>query len=769
MPRQLALAAVTILLSLSSCGGGQPASNLAGAPGANQSDAQRDAEVAQAFSEPPTDRRADDKTRDEVEAMLEAIGTNARRGYTDNVLDQLDLETMLQVAEKDGDLGLRQPGDRKKFFSGIREGFAKSINGPASSQFKYFGVRVTRVNASSDGRILLAYARHDLDGEGSLMKVRWWLIRSDKGWRVYDWENLNNGVRMSTTLMNMLPQARMNTVPPWLRRMEEFGTARAVVEQGDFKSGRQRLNRLESAKLPDSLEAMRLLYLGICESSEGKYDKAIALYNRALKLKPDLPDARYLRGCALGDMGKFEESIVDYQWYLDTLGSDAECYRRMGNSYSWLDKHEEAAKAYRASLEDRPSREVIVSLAGYLKPEECDVLGRYFLALREPKQEYEPLVRELLDENRLYDATRAINTAFAPMAKGNHDYVWYAAKVALYDKKPGDAAELLRPVLGRVKADDRQAYQSLFWDAMLKAGKAAEALSEAKDKVAAFEYLAGELYSLRDADRLDEICEAWRKGNEKAPALHFYLGEADFIRKAWKEAETHFEAGYKLLEGDDWRLGISNGWADSLYQQGRAVEAYGKIPPAEARFSQLAGYCIGDNKPDVLHELIEVHAKAVPNDPLLPRFRAELAYLKADFKAASDGLHAFATAHPKRSELEWEILERLVRSSLRANLPERAIDWAQRGFEAPSHWLEMLVHIHAGRPDRLETAMSKQRAHVDDDEWFAEQVIEFYDDPDVGEKFRGEAFAKLHAQYPPPPKPEPDKAQPPEPAPDKPD
>lgn len=766
MTRKLAFAAISALILLAACGGGQPGSNLAGAPASNESEAQRDAEVAQAFSEPPTDRRADDKTRDEVEAMLDAIGTNARRGYTDNVLDRLDLETMLQVAERTTDLGLKKPEDRKKFFQGIREGLARSFKGPGSSVFKYFGVRVTRLTASADGQILLAYARHDQDDEGSLQKVRWWLIRSAKGWRIYDWENLNAGIRMSALLVTMLPQAQAGTVPPWMRRIDEFSAARATVDQGDFTTGRTRLVRLESAKFPDYLEAMRLLYLGICETSEGKYEKAVALYNRALKLKPDLPDARYLRGCALGDSGKFEESIVDYQWYLDTLGSDAECYRRMGNSYSWLDKHEEAAKAYRASLEDRPSREVIVSLAGYLKPEECEVLGKYFLALPEPRQEYQPLVSELVDENQLYEAARAINKAFASQSDGNHDYAWYAARVAIYDKKPDEAAALLRPVLGLVKPDDRETYQHFYWDAMIDSGKGVKALAEAKDKLAAFNYMASALYNLRDADPLDALCEAWRGGNEKNPALHFYLAEADFIRKAWKEAEAHFEAGYALLEGDVWRKGISNGWADCLYQQGRAIEAYHKIPSPEPRFSQLAGFCVDDNKPDLLHELIEVHAKAVPKDTQLQRFRADLAYMKADFKAASEGLHAFATSHPNRSELDWQILERLVRSSLRAELPERALDWAQRGFEAPSYWLEMLVHIHGGRPDQLEAAMAKQQAHLSDDEWLAEQVIEFYDDPDVGEKFRGSAFSKLHAKYPPP-KPEPDKSKPPETAPEK--
>ena len=52
-------------------------------------------------------------------------------------------------------------------------------------------------------------------------------------------------------------------------------------------------------------QGIKLCYLG-------KFEEAIASYDRALEIKPDKHEAWYNRGIALHNLGRFEQAIVSY-------------------------------------------------------------------------------------------------------------------------------------------------------------------------------------------------------------------------------------------------------------------------------------------------------------------------------------------------------------------------------------------------------------------------------------------------------------------------
>jgi Tfp pilus assembly protein PilF len=73
--------------------------------------------------------------------------------------------------------------------------------------------------------------------------------------------------------------------------------------------------QLESLYLDDSsLEVIESWFnLGLKQVSAGEYAQAIASWDKALKINPNLPEAWHNRGSALGRLGKYEAAIKSFQ------------------------------------------------------------------------------------------------------------------------------------------------------------------------------------------------------------------------------------------------------------------------------------------------------------------------------------------------------------------------------------------------------------------------------------------------------------------------
>jgi Tfp pilus assembly protein PilF len=90
----------------------------------------------------------------------------------------------------------------------------------------------------------------------------------------------------------------------------------------------------------------------------GRYDKALADYNRALELKPDNPDTLCNRGTIYYKLGMYNEALADYNRALELRPQDPTTLYNRGTTYAKLVKYEEALADYNRSLElrlDHPS------------------------------------------------------------------------------------------------------------------------------------------------------------------------------------------------------------------------------------------------------------------------------------------------------------------------------------------------------------------------------------------------------------------------------
>jgi tetratricopeptide (TPR) repeat protein len=105
-------------------------------------------------------------------------------------------------------------------------------------------------------------------------------------------------------------------------------------------------------KSPDSAEVRN--NLGLAYASQGQFDRAIAEYQTALRLKPDFSMPHYNLGIAYASRGQFDRAIAEYQTALRLSQDFAEVHNNLGFAYASQGQFERAIAEYQTASRLKP-------------------------------------------------------------------------------------------------------------------------------------------------------------------------------------------------------------------------------------------------------------------------------------------------------------------------------------------------------------------------------------------------------------------------------
>ena len=91
------------------------------------------------------------------------------------------------------------------------------------------------------------------------------------------------------------------------------------------------------------------------EEKQAAYEKAVLHYSRALRLKPDLPDALIHRGVAYFEQGNFSFALTDFSKMIELDPENADAYIIRGDAYFRKDDFDLAMDDYQKAIELNPS------------------------------------------------------------------------------------------------------------------------------------------------------------------------------------------------------------------------------------------------------------------------------------------------------------------------------------------------------------------------------------------------------------------------------
>jgi tetratricopeptide (TPR) repeat protein len=110
-------------------------------------------------------------------------------------------------------------------------------------------------------------------------------------------------------------------------------------------------NQLTAANQEAIDEAESWFNQGFQQDQAGDLDGAIASYDRAVEIKPDLYEAWFNQGNVFSKLERFEEAIASYDKAIEIKPNFQEAWHNRGNALSNLGRLDEASASFEKAKE----------------------------------------------------------------------------------------------------------------------------------------------------------------------------------------------------------------------------------------------------------------------------------------------------------------------------------------------------------------------------------------------------------------------------------
>lgn len=146
----------------------------------------------------------------------------------------------------------------------------------------------------------------------------------------------------------------VNTVV-WAGPKEDLVAGLAAGRKGDYNEAIRLFSReLNSGTIERESLASAFNNRGVAYRRKGVFDRAIADYQRAIKLKPDFATAYSNRGLAYAKQGLYDLAIADFNQAIKLDPYNADTYLKRGNAYYDKGIYDRAITDYSRAIELKP-------------------------------------------------------------------------------------------------------------------------------------------------------------------------------------------------------------------------------------------------------------------------------------------------------------------------------------------------------------------------------------------------------------------------------
>ncbi len=484
-------------------------------------------------------------------------------------------------------------------------------------------------------------------------KLRWWLVRGERGWRAYDWELLGYTTRASKKMAVFYANDGDPRLEPYSDCLQALNEADRLMAEGDYQRAAEKIRQAQRMRVLPALQDDIRHQIANAWSRCGRQGETIQCYQRIASPEA-LPGALFGLALSYQNRGQHEKALEHASRYETLLGRSPAVSGLKGESLLALGRPDEAAAEFRKSLDVIPDQPDVLDLLAFaLDDDRKHVLTEYVAQTKDPVETAEVLAQSLAayEESAAVEAIAQWLESIAPDSPAR-PYIAGLAKEA--DGDYAQAAERFQQAFtGESDPNKKEQYVWRYLDAMVSAGQAVDGYLAAPGRAAAFEYLADFYYS-GDLDIPEEdfskLLQAHQESHPDDPWGYYYQGVLLAQQEKYDEAEKELAAGMAKTDDEETlgALRYERVWA--LHRAGKGMEAYEKIEPAANTFRQLAGYYDGAGSADqiaLLQSLVEVHQAEHPDDPWLDFYAAIVEQHQKNYGEAD---RLFARACQKASE-----------------------------------------------------------------------------------------------------------------------
>ena len=481
---------------------------------------------------------------------------------------------------------------------------------------------------------------------------RWWLTQKDGKWLIYDLEDLDAGMRLSSGILHLGVKG-LDGDPAQSQAAEDLRIAlRAMAKKNpdDFEA-EKRLKKIEAVKLPRGLETARLVLWARVYLRIFKIPEAGKAMDAAHAHDPDWPMFDRLRAGTHLSQNQPAKAIEHLQAARKLLGDDAATCWLEGNAYQQLKKLPDAAEAYRKALDLDPDHaDAYLDLLVSLRPgDRRDDLVPRFNKMKRKVDVFEAVVHQLKGDRdgQMLRQFAQIMVKDNPKRASAHFALAHADAL---DQKDAEALASFRAALKLENDEQNRRHATVDFMQMMAA--------RAKD--------IGPLYDLlpdrQEAFRLlmdflpdrEELIKLHARHVPNDPVLLLYRGQMHLAEGDWQQADRDFSAAARQDVDPEMLKRFTRDRQQARFQMGKVLGAY-KIDPSPQSFFNLANQCIFARKFAELETLLEVHDGADSESREIVTIRMRLNLSQQKYKEA---VELFRKAFDRTRSFERQVVTR---------------------------------------------------------------------------------------------------------------
>lgn len=555
----------------------------------------------------------------------------------------------------------------------------------------------------------LVYVHLSNEDNTSEDNYRFWLARSNRGWKLFDWELIEFGMSKSVEDALLFEYSLDHGRDEFLSCTHDLGAAFKLLEQGEHQKAADKIREAERRNVHPKFKNNASLRIAYAWSHLSAWRECLDATERISS--PDLVPGYYSMQVQVYDRWRHSQKVADLAAKHEVVaGIDPFVVEARCRALEELSRLEEAVPALRKWLRWAPENMQAMQYFGRALPEDQqNLLIEHLERVSDPAQTAVTLVEHLAYSDEL-EMSRLL-VKFVEQTDPEAARVDYLR--GLVERTEGNFEQAAELILKAQQAEQDEELKSTYlWEyigSMVDLGKIVEAYESLEDRNEAFQSLAewidlDEDDSLTARQNMQSLIEAHRQTHPDDPWLHYYTAVLREAEQRYEEASAALQEAART-DDEDLLSMVEYRRVDVLLAVDRAQEAYESAENPDETFRQIAGYYQRNEKPEELRELIETHKSAFPDNPWLNYYRG-VAYLleekfdeaEAIFERESQSSEVEYVQNSSRSSLHDSMFESkgAVEAYRQQNLSEEVFQrYANRLFYDDNFdELKALVHLH---------------------------------------------------------------------------
>jgi hypothetical protein len=699
-------------------------------------------EIAAGFNAPPAEGN-----RSETAAIRELLNffSKSPADRTETAAgDVIDLERHYQEVIRSSRL-VHTLEEQREFIRGMEEFLVDVVRGTAVDLL-FDEVDLRHCDFSADGTGAVAFVKTKTGAVCT--KYRFWLLKRNGRWRVYDHEDLDNAHRWSKSFAENINLRRHNpAAADESRKMSRLmNAANRAMASGNLEEADRCYGSVNPESLDPLMKSVYYVGQGNLQYHRGKLQEALAQYNLAGEANPRMARIPLLRAVVENNLGEFETAVRESKQYMDMVGNDALAFEQMAFALESLGRKDEAISAYRRSLDDEPNAVgSLCRLAPLLPATGKPEVGDHYAKMKRTPEQFEVLFDWL--RPRDYVSLQEIAKQYTSIAPRSPKLALLAAEEKFDKQDYAGAAEQAKAALAAGDQKIQYQLERVYCRSMIKLDRIQEAYREIAQKDVAFGILATWSAQDKKFDDVRQLVDQYRAVAPDDPWIRYFSGLVAIHDRRVDDGLKQLRDALELARDEETRQVMHNRLVREMFDAGKSLEAYAQLEPKATVFQQLALTAVEQRKPDVLQSLIDARTPDEPRAVVIGDWEMRLAYLKQDYAAAIEIAHRQRAAWFNVQDGNWFLAESyLIRSLIHlrqfAEAEEKVKQLNPTQFNPD--WFR--AEIAAAQGDVAQTAANLEKlvavGHIPQD---------FYGDDILSAALRSDAFKSLREKYPEPP------------------